>query len=146
MLGYLTGFDDVFDQFERIQRQMDGLANGWPTRSGIRSTPTGTFPAINVGASPERVEVYVFAAGVDPKSLNVELQQNLLSVSGERKVEAPEGAEGYRDERFTGAFRRVVTLPEDVDPDKVNAAYRDGVLRITIERQEAVKPRRIEVH
>jgi HSP20 family protein len=146
MLGYLRGFDnDLFDQLDRMRRDMDQLFGGWPGSAGIRSVASGSFPPINVGASPDQVDVYVFAAGVNPKSLDISLQQNLLSIAGERKTDAPEKAEFYRRERFNGAFRRAITLPEDVDPDKVEASYRDGVLHITVQRREEVKPRQIEI-
>jgi len=147
MFGYLTGFDnDVFDQFERMRRQMDRMfGDRFTTPAGIRSLAAGTFPAVNVGASEEQVDIYLFAAGVDPKTLNISLQQNLLTIEGERKIEYPEKAQFYRQERFSGKFRRVLTLPEDVDPEQVNAHYRDGVLQITVKRREAVRPRQIEV-
>ncbi len=146
MWGYLTGFEnDLFDQIERTQRQMDRLFGEAGGARGIRSVAAGTFPAINVGASPEQVDVYVFAAGMDPKTLDISLQKNLLTVSGERRIESPEDVEFYRQERFNGSFRRVITLPEDVDADKVSARYRDGVLQISVQRQEAVRPRQIEV-
>ncbi|MBQ0834129.1 Hsp20/alpha crystallin family protein [Marinobacter sp.] len=146
MFDYLTGFDhDVFDQFERMRRQMDVMFGDRGGPLGIRSVAAGTYPAINVGASPTQVDVYVFAAGADPKSLDISLQQNLLTLSGERETELPEGAQAYRRERFNGSFKRVITLPEDVDPDKVNAAYRDGVLHITVQRKEELQPRKIEV-
>jgi len=61
------------------------------------------------------------------------------------KSRAEKSKSGYRRERFSGGFRRVITLPEDVDPDKVRASYRDGVLHVMIDRREEVKPRRIEV-
>ena len=105
----------------------------------------GTFPPVNVGATPERVDVYLFAAGVDPRKVEVSIQQNLLSVSGSRKVEANENAEYYRRERYDGDFRRVITLPDDVDPERVEAKYRDGVLQISIQRREAARPRQITV-
>jgi HSP20 family protein len=146
MWGYLTGFDDdLFEEFEGMRRRMDQLFGAWPSSTGIRSVAAGTFPAINVGASPEQVDVYVFAAGVDPKSLDISLQQNLLSIAGERKVELPENVQVYRNERVSGGFQRALTLPEDVDPDKVGATYRDGVLHLTLRRREAVRPRQIEV-
>ena len=146
MFGYLTGFDnDLFDQFERMRRDMDARFGERSGPLGIRSVAAGAYPAINVGASPKQVDVYVFAAGVDSKSLDISLQQNLLTVSGERKIELPEGAQAYRRERFTGGFKRVVTLPDDVDPDKVNASYRDGVLHIIVQRKEELQPRKIEV-
>ncbi|MCG6895583.1 MAG: Hsp20/alpha crystallin family protein [Thiocapsa sp.] len=146
MWGYLRSFDsDLLSQLEGMRQDMDALFGGRPAPSGIRSVASGTYPAINVGASPSRVDVYVFAAGVDPKSLEISIQQNLLTIAGERKDALPDDIQLYRRERFSGGFRRVITLPEDVDPDKVQADYRDGVLHLTVERREEVKPRRIEV-
>lgn len=146
MLGYLSGFNtDLFDEFDRMRQRMDGLFGGWPGATGIRSMSGGAFPTVNVGASPEQVDVYVFAAGIDPSSLDISLQQNLLSIAGERKIDAPEDVQFYRQERFGGDFRRTITLPDDVDPDQVKASYRDGVLHITVQRRETVKPRQIEV-
>jgi HSP20 family protein len=98
-----------------------------------------------VGATPERVDVYLFAAGLDPKSLDLSIQQNLLAVSGTRRVPVDEAADYYRRERYDGEFRRVITLPDDVDPERVDAKYRDGVLQITVQRREAARPRQIEV-
>jgi HSP20 family protein len=98
-----------------------------------------------VGATPEQVDVYLFAAGLDPQTLDISIQQNLLTVAGERKVPADQGASYYRKERFDGTFRRVITLPEDVDPEQVEARYRDGVLEIHVRRREAARPRQIEV-
>jgi len=146
MYGYFTGFEnDLFDEVERMRRQMDRLFGGLWGSSGIRSVAGGTFPAVNIGASGDRVDVYVFAAGLDPKSLDVSLQQNVLTVAGERNADLPENAQIYRNERFSGAFRRVLTLPEDLDPNKVNASYREGVLHVAIDRKEEVRPRQIEV-
>ena len=146
MFGYLTGFDnDLFAQFERMGREMDAVFGDKGGARGIRSVTAGTYPAINIGASPKQVDVYVFAAGAYPKSLDISLQQNLLTVSGERKIELPESAQAYRRERFTGSFKRVITLPDDVDTDKVNATYKDGVLHITVQRKEELQPRKIEV-
>lgn len=113
--------------------------------AGIRSVARGTYPPINIGATPEQVDVYLFAAGLDPKTLDISLQQNLLTVSGERQAPVREEVNYYRKERFDGPFRRLVTLPEDVDPDRVEANYRDGVLEIHIKRREATRPRQIEV-
>lgn len=97
------------------------------------------------GASPEQVDVYVFAAGPDPKTIDISMQKNPLTVAGERQLEPNSEAHYYRKERRGGAFHPVITLPEDVDPDRVKANYRDGVLRITVARREAVQPKRIEV-
>lgn len=146
MLGDFPGFqNDLFDELERMRRQMSHWFGDWSGGPGIRSVAAGTYPAINVGASTEQVDVYVFAAGLDKEKLDISLQQNLLTIAGERRLEAPEQAQYYRRERFNGGFRRVITLPEDVDPDKVNASYSDGVLHLAVQRREAVRPRQIEV-
>ena len=137
---------DVFDQLERMRREMDQLFGDWTVGpTAIRSGGAGTYPQINVGASADRVDVYAFAAGLDPKTLDISMQQNLLTITGERKLDEPEKADYYRKERFAGSFRRAISLPEDVDPDKVNATYRDGVLHLIIQRREEVKPRKVEV-
>ena len=143
--NFLTTFDPAFlADLRRLEGEMDQLLGRSPYPAGIRAVPRGTFPPINIGATPERVDVYLFAAGVDPKSIDVSIQQNLLSVSGSRKVIG--NAEGYyRRERFDGEFRRVIALPEDVDPERVEAKYRDGVLQVTVQRRQPVRPRQVEV-
>ena len=147
MFGNLTSFESsLFDQFRRLQDEMDELfgQQTWPV--SIRSLPRGTFPGINVGATAEKVVVYVFAPGVDPKGVDVSLQQNLLTISSERKLAPAENAAYYRQERFGGEFRRVVSLPDDIDPDQVEARYSDGILQISIQRREAARPRQIQIH
>jgi HSP20 family protein len=133
----------LFDEFRRLQHEIDNLFDQWPATTGIRSAVHGTFPPINVGATEDRLEVYLFAPGLDTSKLQLSMQQNLLTVAGEREVPVNEQATYYRRERFAGEFRRVVTLPEDVDPDRVEARYRDGVLQISVKRKEAAKPRMI---
>ena len=148
MFGSLWGSFDtsLFDEFRRLDGEMDQLFGRGSLPAGIRATRRGTFPPVNVGATPERVDVYLFAAGLDPKSLDISIQQNLLAVSGDRKVPVDEADDYYRQERFDGEFRRVITLPDDVDPDRVDAKYRDGVLQITVQRREAARPRQITVN
>jgi HSP20 family protein len=146
MFGNLGNFENsLVDDFRRLQREMDQMFAGSPWPSSIRSVARGTYPPINIGTTPDQVDVYLFAAGVEPNSLDITIQQNLLTIAGERKLITEEGANYYRKERYDGAFRRVVTLPDDVDPDKVEASYRDGILRVMIQRREAAKPRQIEV-
>lgn len=140
------GSDSLFDEFRRLENQMDQLFGCSAGPAGLRAVQRGTFPPLNVGATPEQVDVYLFAANLDPKSLDLSIQQNLLTVSGTRKVEVNQNADYYRRERFDGDFRRAITLPEDVDPDRVEAKYRDGVLRITIQRRESARPRQITVN
>jgi HSP20 family protein len=147
MFGSPTSFESsLFDRFRRLQDEMDELFGQWSWPASIRSLPRGAFPPINVGATPEKVDVYVFAPGLDPKGIDVSIQQNLLTVSGERKLALDENAKYYRQERFSGGFRRVLSLPDDIDPNQVEAHYRDGILQISVTRREAARPRQIEIH
>lgn len=128
----------------RLQNEIEELF-GEAAPGPIRSVPRGSFPALNVGLTPRQVDVHVFAPGIDKDALQVNIEQNLLSIRGERRVPPTEGASQYRKERFDGAFHRTVTLPEDVDPEKVEARYRDGVLHVSIQRREAAKARQITI-
>lgn len=147
MFGSLSNIEGtLFDQFRRMEREMEELFGAGPSPTGIRAVARGTYPPINVGSTPEQVDVYLFAAGIDPQGLDITIQQNLLTIAGERRLITEEGADYYRQERFDGEFRRVLTLPEDVDQERVDANYRDGVLHISIKRRESAKPQRIEVN
>ena len=134
----------LFQEFRRLEQEMDELLGRWSWPLGIRSTARGTWPPMNVGVTPGNVEVYLFAPGLDPKSIDISVQQNLLTVSGERTISRGDEV-SYRTERFDGEFRRAISLPEDVDANRIRARYRDGVLQITAERPEAVRPREIQV-
>jgi HSP20 family protein len=135
----------VFDELWRLQQEVDELFGSWSPPVGIRSLPRGSFPAVNVGQTPERLDAYLFAPGIDPKSLDISIQQNLLTVSGKRDVLAKGDVDHYRQERFSGEFRRVINLPEDVDPERVQAKYVDGIVQIGVQRRESARPRQIEI-
>ena len=145
MFDNLSSFDRLFEEFRRMEQQMDELFGSGMMPPAIRSVGRGTYPPVNVGASPNQVDVYLFAAGLDPKRIEVSVQQNLLTVSGERNVPVDDNATYYRQERYNGPFQRAIALPEDVDPDRVEAKYNDGVLQITARRRESAKPRKISV-
>lgn len=149
MYPSLTTFPgDLFAEFDAMQRQLNqlfGLAE-WP--SSIRASARGAFPAVNMGTTEEAVELYAFAPGIDPDSLDVTIEKGLLTISGKRETGTPEASDEitfYANERFAGSFKRVVSLSEDVDATRIEATYRDGVLRIVVPKREAMKPRRVEV-
>ena len=148
MFGLRSPYDDVFNEFRRLEREFDALLDGGASLTGqrnIRAFSSGAFPAVNVAAGPDAVTVFVFAPGIDPKTLDVSIQQNVLSVAGTREIESLEGGTYFRQERHGGAFRRVIGLPEDVDAAKVEARYLDGIVRINIARRASEQPRRIDV-
>lgn len=136
---------DLFAEMDRLQREVQQAFELSPS---IRGLGRGGFPAMNVGSTPGSVEVYAFAPGLDPASLDVQIEKGVLTLAGERKSDLPgrdEKASVHIDERFAGRFRRVVTLPDDIDPNAVEARYRDGVLHVSLKRVEAAQPRRIDV-
>jgi len=141
----------LFSDFDRVRRDLDalfGLSGPAQGAQGIRAVSEGAFPALNVGHTPQSVEVFAFAPGMDPATIDVTLDRGVLTVAGERRIELPQDdAKGivYGQERLQGRFRRAISLPDDIDPNKVNAAYRDGVLRISIGRREAMQPKRIAI-
>ena len=133
---------DLFAEMDRLQREMQQAMEFSPS---IRGFARG-FPALNVGSTAKSVEIYAFAPGIEPAKLELQIENGILTLAGERSIGGPaEKSTVHIDERFAGRFRRVVTLPEDVDTDKAEARYRDGVLHISIPRKESVLPRRIAI-
>ena len=149
MFEGLWGYENPLSgQIRRLEQELDQMFGSVPSLVGtrdIRSRPGSGFPALNVAATPDAIIVYLFAPGVDPKKLDISLHQSLLSVSGERELQQAQEATWYRRERFSGEFRRSVGLPEDVDPDRVEAKYVDGILTVTVGRRASAKPRQITV-
>jgi HSP20 family protein len=146
MYPSLTTFPgDYFADFERQLDRLFGLGD-WP--SSIRAVARGSFPALNMGTTEDAVEIYAFAPGIDPSKLELSVDKGLLTLTGERGADdagEPDKATVYARERFTGAFKRVISLPDDVDTAKVDASYRNGVLKILVPKRESRKPRRVEV-
>ena len=149
MNGLYRSSADVFAELNRLQGALEQAFRP-QDRSNIRALAGASFPVLNVGTTPEALEVQALAPGLDPGSLEITVDRGLLIIAGERKAALPEPPGDrtavYARERFSGRFRRVISLPEDADPAKVDANYRDGILRITIAQRESSRPRRIEVN
>ena len=140
--------NDPFSEFERMQRELQQAFANVARPGSIRAVANGAFPAINVGSTATAVEIYAFAPGIDPATLDVQLDRGLLTISGERSSAGSQDTErlsAYANERFSGRFKRTVSLPEDADPERVEAHYRDGVLHIKVAHVEAVQPKRISI-
>ncbi|MCP3716443.1 Hsp20/alpha crystallin family protein [Paraburkholderia sp. CNPSo 3281] len=137
---------DLLGEFDRLQRQMASVFAGLP--ASLRAMRSETFPSINIGSTDDSVEIVAFAPGLHPASIDVSIDKGLLTISGERRppeTEVGDEARVYARERFMGAFRRVIELPQHADPDKVNARYVNGCLTVSVGRSEASKPRAITV-
>ena len=140
---------DMFAEFDRLRQQLDHAFRGAGGADDIRATGRSTFPAVNVGGTGDAIEIIALAPGVDPAKVDITIDKGLLRISGERRGHTPEPgkrASVYAQERFSGPFSRVISLPADADPDRVGASYVDGCLRISIKKRESSKPRSISVN
>lgn len=138
----------VLGEFDRLRRELDDVFASGAVPSSIRSAAPGAFPALNVGMTPTSVEVYAFAPGIDPARIEVVIDRGVLTISGERPSALPAAGDKvnvYSRERSSGAFKRAISLPDDVDPGRVQASYREGVLNVSIARREEAQPKRITV-
>lgn len=127
--------------FEELWKAMtpSRLSPFAPTRA------SGVFPAVNIYDDGEAFSVCAEIPGVDKKSLDLSVKGNELMLRGERSVEAADQASYHRREREGGKFSRVVTLPDQVDPEKISAKYTRGVLEVVLPRAAAARERRIQV-
>ena len=148
MNGLFQVAGSLFPELTRLQELLDEVYSVG-NRTGIRAMAGRSFPAVNVGSTADAVEVIAFAPGIDPKEIEITVDRGMLSLSGKRTTEPhrdQESAHTYAQERFVGEFRRVISLPEDADPAKVEAKLRDGILHIKVAKRESSKPRQITIH
>ena len=130
---------------DQLRREMDRL---WEQAYGSERYPrqAGVFPLLNLSEDQDHVYVRAELAGVKPEDIDITMEDNKLILRGERRIPAEEKVVGYhRREREAGSFRRVVRLPNRLDPAKVEAIFKDGILTITLAKPEEIKPKQITV-
>ena len=140
----------LFGDVERLRRELDEVFDSGGLPASIRSVAPGAFPAVNVGSTPQSLEVYAFAPGIDVSKVDVTVDRGVLTIAGERPSALPSADADARvsvfsRERSSGSFRRAISLPDDADPAQVSARYRDGVLHVSIARRQAAQPTRIAI-
>ena len=130
-------FEDLGKEMNRLFNHSGDAANG---------ESRAFAPRIDIAETDKAYEVSLDLPGMKAEDFNIEFKDGELWITGERKQEtADQGKTFHRVERYHGQFRRVITLGTDVDADKVEATYRDGVLSLHVPKVEAVQPRRINV-
>ena len=135
-------------QLTTLRREMDRLFErffeGWPFR--IPAEETVWQPTLDVSETAREIVIHAELPGMDPKDIDLSVRGDILTLAGERKQEKEEKGENFhRVERSYGSFSRSIRLPAEVDPGKVNATYKDGVLKITLGKTKEAAVRRIEV-
>ncbi|MEJ5229410.1 MAG: Hsp20/alpha crystallin family protein [Pseudothermotoga sp.] len=138
--------EDFMKPFRELQREIDRIFEDFFTPMTRRSTVYSYLPDIDVYETNDSVVIEVEVPGMDKKDFEVKVEDGLLRISGEKKLEREKGDRNYRVvERCYGKFERTLTLPEYVEADKVKAKYEDGVLTITLPKKEDKKAKVVDV-
>lgn len=139
------GWRSAFDDLERMRRDMDRLFGQvagrayWPPHAGV-------FPLVNVAEDKENFFVRAELPGMESQDINISATGKNLTISGERKIASEgENVKYHRREREGGQFNRVIALPSDIQTDKIEAGYSNGILSVTIPKAEAAVPKQITV-
>ena len=126
-----------------MNRLFDTALQGWP---GDSNGTTQWTPSADIYEAENELVVNLDLPGVDPKMIDIRVENNVLSIRGERQFEDKQNKENFhRVERSYGPFARSFTLSTAVDADKIRASYKSGVLSITLPKAEAAKPKRIQI-
>jgi HSP20 family protein len=132
LVGTRREIDQVFDRFFG---QAASMAGPW-------------VPAVDVRETKDAIEVVAELPGMRPEEVQVDIENNVLSISGEKKQEQVEGngeGEYHLVERRCGRFERSFTLPRTVDAERISARFDHGLLTVTLPKSEAAKPRRVQI-
>jgi len=142
---------DVFRELDNLRREIDEAFRGAgyqrPFGTSFLSPVTSRqFPLVNFSEDEGHIYLDALVPGVDPNDVDVTVLRNTLTITGQRKpFEEKKGHIVHRSELGSGTFSRTLELPVDIDPEKLSADYKDGILRITLAKAEHVKPKKIEI-
>jgi len=139
------GFNRAFSDFDRLRRQMEELYGA--LSGGALPMPTaGVFPLTNVTEDSENYYVRAELPGIKSSELDIQVTAEGISITGERKIpEEGNNVKYHRREREAGKFSRLINLPGKIDVNKVEASMENGILKVTVPKSEAIKPRQIAV-
>jgi len=142
----LIPFGTRFGLYNAFEREMDNLMTRFIDADNGHEMSQWYAPQANVSETDEEYEVTLDLPGMQPEEFNVELKHGDLWITGERKEETEKkGRRWHRVECRYGQFRRVIRLSDDVDPENVDAEYKDGVLRISVRKAETACTKHIDV-
>lgn len=137
-------FSDIQNLHKEMNRLFDFTFPRWDSEMPLLSGQWA--PAIDVHDSKDNVVVKADLPGLTKEDINVSVQDDLLMISAEKKKESEAKEENYlRTERYHGSFYRALRLPAQIDPAKVNATFKDGVLELTLAKKEEAKPKQITI-
>ncbi|RMF99863.1 MAG: Hsp20/alpha crystallin family protein [Acidobacteria bacterium] len=137
---------DPFREIRSLQEEMNRILSNF-SRGFEDDLMSGAWtPSVDIFENKDQVVLEAELPGMKPEDVNISIENNVLTIQGERKFEKKEEGDNYhRIERRYGSFTRSFTLPPTVDTEKITAEFDNGVLRLTIAKREEAKPRRIEI-
>jgi len=147
MLTLWNDFDRSFTALDDFRRRMDWLFEdyGHTLGRGRQLNRGSTWPRITLEDDGGRLLARAEVPGLSEKDIELNLNQNVLTLSGAREVKTPEGYSAHRQERSSYRFSRSISLPCTVDPEKAGATVKDGILTVTLEKAAEAQPRQITV-
>jgi HSP20 family protein len=138
---------EPFRSVTTLQDQINRLFNDAFERKGEESSLSAWAPAVDIYETEQELVVKADLPDVDPKDLDIRVENNLLTIRGDRKFEKKVSEENYlRVERSYGSFARSFTLANTVNSEAIKADYQNGVLTLTIPKREEAKPKQIKVN
>jgi len=139
---------DPFRDLSKLQDRMNRLFQDSMQSRGEEGLMTGGFvPAVDIYEDEHNITLKMEVPGVEQKDLDIRVENNTLTVRGERKFEKDEKEENFhRIERRYGSFFRSFALPNTVDTDNINAEYENGVLKVTLSKRAEAKPKQVKVN
>jgi HSP20 family protein len=139
----ITTFADPLATLLSLQRALEGrIASDW---FQDQTTSQGAFPPINVFQQGDDILAIVELPGINKNDLQIEAKENSIRIAGKKTADHPDEGSAHRRERIFGQFDRTLTLPVKLDPDRIRAEYRDGILALFLPRAEQDKPKTIRV-
>lgn len=137
---------DLFQEMDMLRREIDQVFRGiGRNQSFLPGIGAGEYPRMNLSEDDNNYYLEALVPGIEPNDLDLNLMRGTLTLSGERKERDGSGCTWHRHERGAGKFMRTIELPDSIDNSKVDAQYRNGVLRITLPKPQSEKPKKISV-
>lgn len=142
---------DVFKELDNLRREINEAFRGAGVARPLATTflspaVSRRFPLVNFSEDEGHVYLDAMVPGVDPREIDLSVLRNTITISGERKpFEVKEGQIVHRSELGSGRFSRTLELPVDIDPERISAESRNGIMRICLAKAEHAKPKKIEI-